>query len=282
MKINDLKSLLVMLLKNPGGLPFRKIRTQTKGYLAPEVYQEISACAARAGEGIMIDIGPAQGGSTLSIGLGIRKSGKKESLVYSIEKGVGSDALKDRDNPELNGEVLRANVAQYGLSDIVEVLIGGVEEVHQKVDATRSISLLFIDADGALDRDFSIFYNRLLPNSPIILDDVKDEINRHAIRNYLAWTTEEQMREYVASKGATTFLELTPLGKEYTTFQFTKYFIERGLIVKDRMLGSTFFGRKTNDGVFDPDVDGKNLLDIRKQILAKYYGMNPNLTQHPE
>lgn len=273
---------LAALVRDPSLYRFLRIRELTRGYLPAETYRRLYECARSAAEGVMIDIGPAQGGSTLALGLGILRSGKTASTVYSIEKGVGSDALRDRDNPEANGAVLRANVARYGLEGVCEVLIGGVEEVHERVDATRPVSLLFIDADGALDRDFGLFYNRLLPGAPIIIDDVADVINRHARENYLKWTEQRQMDEYVAGKGARSFGDLTPLGKEYTAFRFTRYFLQRGLIESDGRIGMTLFARKAGDGVFNPEVDGVALRQIRGEILARYYELNPSLAPLPE
>jgi predicted O-methyltransferase YrrM len=276
MKAFHLRSL-IELVANPTLLRFYRIKNLTRGYLPASTYKMIYECARRAGEGVMIDIGPAQGGSTLALGLGIRDSGKSASTVFSIEKGLGSTALKMRDDPDANRDVLHANVAQYGLKSVCEILIGGVEEVHHRVDDTRPVSLLFIDADGALDRDFALFYNRLSAGAPIIVDDVIDKINQHA-KNYLNWNSQKQMDAYVASKGAERFSDLCPLGKEYTTFQFISYFRERNLFEGEKIVGGTLFARKTASGLFDHERDGAALRHIRDKILNRYYELNPTLS----
>lgn len=126
---------------------FAEIKTLTSGYLSPEAYKAIYDCAYQAQEGIMIDIGPAQGGSSISIGLGIRDSGKaKKAKVYSIEKGVGSDALPTRQDKELNASTLEKNIDKYRLNQICNVLIGDVKDVYQEIEEDTPLSLMFIDS----------------------------------------------------------------------------------------------------------------------------------------
>jgi len=260
---------------------FATIKELTQGYLAPEAYREIYTCSVRAQSGVMIDIGPAQGGSSISIGLGIQESNKiGQAKVFNIEKGIGSRALTSLENVELNAETLRKNIKQYGLDQICFPLIGDVRDVHPNTEPASPVSLLFIDADGALDRDFSIFYNRILPGSPIILDDYINKINRLARERYLTWSSEDEIERYVIHKDAKSFLDLCPLGKEFTVYQFVNYFLEAGLIEQVRLINSTFFGRKTTHGRFEPDRHGKDLRRIREDILRQYYAMNSNL-KHP-
>lgn len=261
---------------------FSTIKSLTNGYLSPETYKTIYTLACQAQSGNMIDIGPAQGGSTISIGLGVRDSGKaKKSTVYSIEKCVGSNALPSLNNQDLNASILKHNVERYGLSSICKVLVGDVKEVVNEINDNLPLSLMFIDADGALDRDFRLFYNRLLPGSPIILDDYVNKINRLATERYLNWSTEEEINSYVTSKGAEKFIDLCPLGKEYTVYRFVNYFIEQNLLKLDRIIGTTFFGYKTEYGVFNPELHVSDLMKIREEILNRYYELNENFKGKP-
>lgn len=249
---------------------FCQIKAQTNGFLLPSVYKEIYCSSFRAEEGNMIDIGPAQGGSSIALGLGIQKSGK-ESKVFSIEKCKDSSALASWDDQELNVRVLKDNLRLFGVEDTNILLIGDVKDVYSHVPSDQPLSLLFIDADGALDRDFKLFYNRLIDGAEIIIDDYLDIINRFAKERYLRWDTEEQMEEYVRSKGVKQFRDLCPLGKEYTVFRFVNYFLECGLLEKRKVLGPTFFGYKPRNVVFNPDIHGQRLLKIREEIESQYY-----------
>ncbi len=256
---------------------FAKIKNLTHGYLSTKVYHEIYQAAFNAEEEIMIDIGPAQGGSSICLGLGIQQSGKTNSKVFSIEKGIGSRALPTLKDIEQNISTLKNNIEQYKLGDICTVLAGDVKEVYQKTNEPHPISLMFIDADGALDRDFQLFYNRLSPNAYLIIDDYSNIINKLATERYLQWKSYSDIENYVQSKGANSFLELCPLGKEYTVYQFVNYFLQQGLIIKDKVIGMTFFGRKANNREFQ-ETDFQNLQQIRQQILQEYYQKNTYLS----
>lgn len=257
---------------NPELRRFQAIREETQGYLAPQVYLALYRTALAAPEGAMIDIGPAQGGSTICLGLGLRES-SKHGPIFTIERFVQSGALQSWDDQALNVQVLRDNLARHDLAACTEVLVGGVEEVHSQIPVDLPLGLLFIDADGALDRDFGIFFNRLAEGAPIVIDDYKDVINRHARETYLKWATRQEMERYVTSKGAVRFRDLCPLGKEYTTHRFVDHFLAEGLIERVALIGSTFFARKAKGAHFDPDRHGRQLAGIRDAIEATYYEM---------
>lgn len=253
---------------------FRKIKLVTDGYLSPEVYSAIYSCSCGADEGYMIDIGPAQGGSSISLCLGIKDSKKSRSKVFSMEKGKGSSALVDRGDVEVNSSIFQKNIAEFGVSEYSTILMGDVSDVYSQVSIDMPLSLIFIDADGALDRDFNLFYNRLLPNSPVIIDDYVDIINQYAQENYLHWKTREELRAYVANKGADHFYQLCPLGKEYTTYRFINFFIEQGLITQGKIIGNTFFGYKSNKGHSFTHEHLATCHAIRLKIERDYYKLN--------
>ena len=257
---------------------FINIKEETNGYLSPSVYKAIYEYALKAQEGNMVDIGPAQGGSTICLGLGIRDSGKANSKIYSIEKGEASSALQSWDDPLHNGAVLLKNIQRYELDSYVNLLLGDVKDMYQKVNASKPLSLLFIDADGALDRDFQLFFNRLSDGASIIIDDYQDIINRLATEKYLKWSTPEEIDVYVRSKGAQEFRDLCPLGKEQTTYRFINYFLSAGLIQKKILINATFFGSKIPGSVFDPVLHGNALKRIRAEIEQDYYQLRRTLT----
>lgn len=256
---------------------FEKIKSVTSGYLSPEVYSAIYECACSAREGYMIDIGPAQGGSSISLCLGIQDSKKKQSKVFSIEKGRGSSALVNRTDMHENFSILQHNILEFGLSNYSTILMGDVSDVHTQINTDMPLSLIFIDADGALDRDFNLFYNRLKPNAPIIIDDYVDEINRLAREKYLLWKTRDELDAYLSGKDAQHFYQVCPLGKEYTTYRFINYFIDQGLMVQDKIIDNTFFGHKSSGGLSFVQEHLAACHQIRLQIERNYYELNPIL-----
>jgi hypothetical protein len=42
------------------------------------------------------------------------------------------------------------------------------------------------------------------------------------------------------------------------------------------VIGTTFFGYKTEEGIFDPEFHGSDLMKIREEILDRYYELNEN------
>ncbi len=175
---------------------------------------------------------------------------------------------------------MKNNIKFFNLCNICTVLCGDVNDTYNKIDLNYQLSLIFIDADGALDRDFMLFYNHLIPNSLIIIDDYIDQVNWLAKERYLKWTTSKELDNYVYSKGAKRFIDLCPLGKEYTTYRFINYFLERGLLVKDKVIGSTFFGHKPPGAIFNSVSDMQEMMKIRQEILDQYYELNPDIKKN--
>ena len=249
---------------------FKEIRKVTNGYLPPDTYRQLYTEAINAHDGVFVDIGPAQGGSTISLALGLHDSGKI-GPIYSIDCFCNSAALQSWHDQKLNVNVLRDNLNRFGVLNLVNILAGRVEDVQQEIPEDCRIGLLFIDADGALDRDFNYFFNRLVDHASIVIDDYVDIINRHARERYLKWQTRDEMNRYVNGKGATNFFELCPLGKEYTTFRFINFFITEQLIVPIKLIRNTLFARKVESARFDPDRHISQLVNIRKEIERTYY-----------
>lgn len=238
---------------------FSKIKYKTSGYLAPNVYHYMYQYAYDAPNGDIIDIGPAQGGTTISLALGLKESGKK-ATVYSIEKGINSNALANINDQFLNEKILRKNIGLFNVNQYANVIINSSDRAFDNTTPQpKKLSVLSIDADGALDRDFHLFYNLIVPNGRIILDDYADIINRHGKR-YID-TDYEKLEEILQEKGVKTLAEITPLGKEYTTYRFVNYIMKEGLVKMDKVIGSTFFGEKPETA---PQFHEKHLRDMKK------------------
>lgn len=122
------------------------------------------------------------------------------------------------------------------------VKIATSSEAFSEEEIPTPLAVLSIDADGALDRDFSLFYNELLPEATVILDDYEDKINSHGERQLDM--SEAQLQACIEERGLRKLCDANSLGKEYTTFRFVNYLLKAGLLEKQAVHGSTFFGRK--------------------------------------
>ena len=226
--------------------------------------------AQSAPAGHVIDIGPAQGGSTIAYALGLRDS-NKPFKVFSIEKGVGSDALATKDQG-LNEHVLRKKILKYGVAKNTEVIMKPSHEAFASGEVATPIGILSIDADGALDRDFNLFYNNLAAGGVVVLDDVEDMVNRHG--QTLLEMTGMELDEYCKSKNCTDLAQLTPLGKEYITYRFVKYLEEQGLIKIEAISGrNTVFAKKPNAAQrFEPE-HYQAMQALRQQIKEEFWAL---------
>ncbi|WP_095090567.1 class I SAM-dependent methyltransferase [Mesorhizobium sophorae] len=243
---------------------FDAIRRSTAGMLKSDVYKAIYEAAVNVKEGIYVDIGPAQGGSTISIALGRRAAGRQD-LIYTADVFTGSNALKTSD-VNTNVSVLKDNLAAFGVGDGINIIIVGQQDIETSIPKDASIGLLFIDADGALDRDFEQFYDRIIPGGFVILDDCEDK----AIEKYVQYPP-DRLEKYVKSKGAKKIRDLTPFGKHYTVYKFTKNLVSLGLMKEIKTVNNTVFLRKTGDKAYAESGAPQALAETRDAIARDFF-----------
>lgn len=135
---------------------------------------------ARASRNAILEIGPYIGGSSLAIGSGLRDRG--EGVYVSIEHGgigeeIGGNYSDHPDYPSSNIVAdLKKNLTAEGLQDLISIVVGKsdapavVRQVFERL-AGKKIDLLFVDADGAVDRDVETFHSLLAPGCFLVFDD---------------------------------------------------------------------------------------------------------------
>lgn len=140
--------------------------------LSNDVLHLLRFFAERA-EGMVLEIGPYIGGSTVAMADALKKQAK--AALVSIEPGG------KHDHPHIPSEDifsdLKANLNRFSLSDQV-ILINGAsweESVLRRVKAMaadkQGIGMLFIDADGDVERDFNNLYDSLNDGCVLVFDD---------------------------------------------------------------------------------------------------------------
>jgi predicted O-methyltransferase YrrM len=194
---------------------FLKIKRQTNGMMGAQIYREIYLQTLIAQDGKILDIGTGRGASTISIALGIKQS-NKNAKIYCIDQFFQHTAKhphkytmeKNPDNCiKLNLEIFLNNLKQYGVYDIVTVLEGKTTHAAERLQKEKTFSLLFIDVDGCIDRDFNLFYNLLLPGAIIIIDDYANIVNSHG-KKYLeeyCQLNAEKRKLYIKNKNPEEF-----------------------------------------------------------------------------
>jgi predicted O-methyltransferase YrrM len=215
--------------------------------------------------GVYVEIGPAQGGSTVSIALGRQAAGRSDIPIYTADVFTSSEALKSSD-VATNVEVLKSNLKAFGVGDNVRLVIVPREDIATVVPADAEIGLFFVDADGALDRDFAQFYDRVLPGGHIILDDCEDKLST----KYLDYSARKLSR-YMEVKHSTDMADLTPFGKHYTVYKFAQLMIELGLMDEVKTVKNTAFFRKTGDKSYAESGAPAAMAEQRAAIARDFF-----------
>ena len=236
----------------------------TNSMLENHVLKAIYEASAKISEGVYVEIGPAQGGSTVAIALGRRSAGRKE-VIYTADVFTQSSALKT-DDVGVNVAVLRSNLAEFGVSDHLRVIVVPREDIATTVPADAEIGLFFVDADGALDRDFAQFYDRILPGGQIILDDCEHKLSDQ----YLHFDS-ARLQKYVRGKGAHDIAELNPFGKHYTVYRLAQTLVQLGLMEDIKTVGNTAFFRKSGRGPYAQSGAPEGLAETRAAIAREFH-----------
>ena len=153
---------------------FEEIVRRCDGMLSPAVYQRVYE-AARTG-GLILEVGTALGAGTVALALGL-KDGGKPGKVISFDPMEGGPRRQISGMQERMGHV-RANLEYFEVAHLVELvpttLPQGIEILPE-----QPVSVLMLDADGRIDRDLLLLYDRLLPGATLIIDDCLDKVRLH-------------------------------------------------------------------------------------------------------
>ncbi|QPH52448.1 O-methyltransferase [Pontivivens ytuae] len=151
----------------------KTVKRLCNGMMEPEVYEEIYRVGRDSPLPHMVEVGTGHGAGAISLAMGLRDSGRV-GKVYTIDRIMGGS--RDRfGGLEQNETIIRRNIAHFGLEDYVEFIVGDAVSAAEKIPADIRFGVMLLDADGRLDRDFKLFYDRLVDGGGVILDDVKAE-----------------------------------------------------------------------------------------------------------
>jgi predicted O-methyltransferase YrrM len=243
---------------------FHEVKYLTSAQVSAKVLKAIYEASLSVSRGIYVEIGPAQGGSTLAIAFGRHSAGRTE-MLYTADVFTESAALMSTD-VRANVAVLQSNLAEFGMGDHVRIIVVPQEDVATTVPVDAEIGLFFVDADGALDRDFAQFYDRILPDGHIILDDYENKISD----KYLGYP-DDKLRKYVRSKHADDIADLNPVGKHYTVYRFVQVLIELGLMKEIQTVANTAFFRKIGNRTYAESGAPEALAETRAGIAREFF-----------
>jgi predicted O-methyltransferase YrrM len=131
----------------------------------------LRSLAARTKDAI-VEVGPYIGGSTIALGRGIQIGGGGPLISVEMGGSYPSHAVPTNDIVA----DLKNNVERYGLSEVVHIMEGFttdpvIDAAVNRILAGKKIGLLFLDADGDVERDFELYRGRLSRGSMLVYDD---------------------------------------------------------------------------------------------------------------
>jgi predicted O-methyltransferase YrrM len=193
------------------------VKKKANGMLSIDVYQEMYHLAQKVEQNTTIlEIGTAHGAGAISLALGSQGKNK----VASIDKITGGSRDKFGTLEE-NKVIIKNNFKYFGVEKVIDFYIGTSTEIASRLPEELTISMLVIDADGAIDRDFELFYNKLLPGSTIIIDDYS---------NYVRIKKDKK---------------ITRIDQKFRLTHMLVTFMEQAsLLKKNKVIDSTYFGIK--------------------------------------
>lgn len=230
---------------------FSQLKDKCAGMLEPEVYESIYHAMSYSDDGDIVEVGTARGAATIALALGIAASARPDRRVISFDRLDPQNYIEDahvvdRNKVDLSAtfiQQIRDNIAAFEMQDKVILHFGDVEKMHLKFESP--ISGLLLDADGAIDRDFKLFYNMLKPGSPVIIDDFDD--NAHLWR----WSNDRIRVDL----------------KHRLTHQLGQFFMDKGLLEQSHIVRNTFFGYKPKAVTQAVNFDAMDFIPVYRSIL---------------
>ncbi|MGE3277120.1 MAG: class I SAM-dependent methyltransferase [Vicinamibacterales bacterium] len=145
--------------------------------------------------GPIVEIGPYVGGSTLAFCRGLRLAARRDVPLISVEGGGSHPTHPSLPTADILAD-LRANLSRAGVDHMVQIVHGWsnspevIAEVIERLDG-RPIALLFIDANGEVQRDFDNYLPYCAPGCVLVIDDYdggsdKNTTTRDAVHRALA------------------------------------------------------------------------------------------------
>lgn len=218
---------------------FEDIVRQCDGMLSPAAYRRIYE-SARAG-GLIVEVGTALGAGTVALALGLKDSGK-QGQVISFDPMHGGPRRQISDTGK-RMEHVRANLRHFGVEELVELVPAAIPEGVAALPEDTPISVLMLDADGRIDRDLLVLYERLKPGATLIIDDCVDKVRLH-------------------KAGATTYRIDAKMRLVYLLVQLLE---RQGFLIPEGQVKDTRFGHKPFGET--KQLDPAEILEVYRKLV---------------
>lgn len=217
------------------------LRKRARGMLPPLAYRMLYELAMDLPDLPFVDIGAGAGASTIALARASKDS-RKRAPVISIERCTGVKGSRARYGGfEENHSLLTGNLARFGVADHVRLFVKSfadstATELLSMVGSARIAGFVH-DADGRLDRDFSLLWPMVVPGGLIVVDDY----GSLDVETLIAQAPRSARKKLMIRRG----LDLL---------------MDAGMFVPEWRCGNTMFGRRP-DGVSVPPALFDDLKD---------------------
>ena len=230
---------------------FWYLKERTRGMLAPAAYRQLYELAGDLPDLPFVEVGAGAGASTIALARGVKDAGKSAPIV-SIEKCEGGSRARFGAYDD-NLRILKRNLSRFGVVDQVRLFAkpfraGDADELLAAIGSSRIAGFMH-DADGRLDRDFSLLWPRVVTGGLLVVDDYETP----DVEALIATRPARVRKKLMIKRG----LDLL---------------IQAGMFVVERCHGSTMFGRKPDGAASSAAVfrDLKEALDtVDREVRAR-------------
>jgi predicted O-methyltransferase YrrM len=223
------------------GVNFREIRLRCSGMLPDRTYQAIYEAVRQSPRGSVVEVGTAHGAATICMAKALQAV-ERQDRVFTFERARGGSREKFGD-VAANVHIISDNFAYFDVNGFIQLTVGDVDQTGRTVE-TGPVSVLLLDADGRIDRDFGLFYNKVVPGGVIMVDDCSDKPNIYI-------DAIDRLR-----------IDL----KDVLTFKLVSFYVNRGLMVETNRMGNFVFFEKTSEGDYI-DFDSLDVLPVYRQLV---------------
>lgn len=226
---------LLTALRAPGST---YLKLACDGLLNPRVYQRLATLVRTLPDLPFVDIGAAGGAGTIALARGYERSGKV-SPVLAVERCEGGSRSVYGGYDD-NLERLSANLDRFGVRSRVVIHPHSLAAPLSPSLDHDALAGFLSDADGRLDRDFALFWDRVVPGGLIVVDDYP----------------RRRPRPGLAAR------------KEMLTFELLNVLRASGHFVPFQRIGATVFGRKPSTPT--DDLPRAWLEESRRRVDARW------------
>ena len=161
------------------------------GMLPTDVYEKLFDLARHSDGGTFVEIGTAHGAASIALALGAIEA-KKPFHIYTVDPFHGKYSSRSKfGSVQYNVAFVQSQFRKFGVDQYITIIAGDSGDlVGQNV--IENVNILLLDADGRIDRDLGLLFEKLSPGCEIIIDDIDDAVYMRKANGF--WLVDQKQR----------------------------------------------------------------------------------------